>query len=302
MQSLFDPNNIQYTLFVISSVLGIIIALYSLFESLRNRRKFNQLNRESLISKVSIDFDYKTEKTEQNQKIVKGKMTFTNKGTTNIKMVELNFDVKYRSDEFKNAFVPNGNENYSTATEGIHSIDLLGFNNSKQLSFKNPQDKYFQVYRTDSAYIPDPKNTMRHVDMNDNLEKYIGRNVNEIYELFKNFDQNKEKIIQKLIGDMLIREIRGFQLFPGESMTQEFVASYTGSGSVILNVEASSLRFLQRSVSKGDEFKILVDQLVDSKQMDEPLKEKLINLLKESLEPSNDAIIDHRKTFLMYLP
>lgn len=302
MQSLFDPNNIQYTLFVISSVLGIIIALYSLFESLRNRRKFNQLNRESLISKVSIDFDYKTEKTEQNQKIVKGKMTFTNKGTTNIKMVELNFDVKDRSDEFKNAFVPNGNENYSTATEGIHSIDLLGFNNSKQLSFKNPQDKYFQVYRTDSAYIPDPKNTMRHVDMNDNLEKYIGRNVNEIYELFKNFDQNKEKIIQKLIGDMLIREIRGFQLFPGESMTQEFVASYTGSGSVILNVEASSLRFLQRSVSKGDEFKILVDQLVDSKQMDEPLKEKLINLLKESLEPSNDAIIDHRKTFLMYLP
>ena len=302
MQSLFDPNNIQYTLFVISSVLGIIIALYSLFESLRNRRKFNQLNRESLISKVSIDFDYKTEKTEQNQKIVKGKMTFTNKGTTNIKMVELNFDVKDRSDEFKNAFVPNGNENYSTATEGIHSIDLLGFNNSKQLSFKNPQDKYFQVYRTDSAYIPDPKNTMRHVDMNDNLEKYIGRNVNEIYEILKNFDQNKEKIIQKLIGDMLIREIRGFQLFPGESMTQEFVASYTGSGSVILNVEASSLRFLQRSVSKGDDFKIFGDQFVDSKQMDEPLMVKLINLLKESLEPSNDAIIDHRKTFLMYLP
>lgn len=294
---------IENYLLVVSSVLGIIIALYSLYESLRNKQKFNQLNRESLISKVAIDFDYKTEKTDQNQKIVKGKMTFTNKGTTNLKMVELNFDVKDRSDEFEQAFVPNtADEKFSTTTEGIHSIDLLGFNNSKQLSFKNPKDKYFQVYRMDSAYIPDPRDLMRHADMDANLEKFIQRNINEIYELFKNFQANKEKIIQRLIGDMLIREIRGFQLFPGESMTQEFVASYTGSGSVILNVEASSLRFLQRSVTKGDEFKILVDQLVDSKQMDALLKEKLIDLLKESLQPTNDAIIDHRKTFLMYLP
>ena len=87
---------IQQNSFFISYAITIIIAVFSLYESYRNKRKFDQLNKESLVSKVSVDFDYKTEKTD-NFKIVKGKMTFTNRGTTNIKLIKLNFDVMRRS-------------------------------------------------------------------------------------------------------------------------------------------------------------------------------------------------------------
>ena len=284
-----------------SFLLALFIALISLYQSYRNKRKFDQLDKERLVSKVSIDFDYKTEKTEQ-FKIVKGKMTFTNKGTTNIKLIELYFDVKDRSDELVNAFVPNTpEEKYTTISEGISSIDLLGFNNSKQLSFKNPHDKYFEIFRTDSAYVLD-NDSISEYKMDQNLSRYIEKRINEVFELFKDFKNKKEEIIQKLIGNMLIREIRGFQLFPGESLTQEFVASYKGSGSTILNVEASSLRFLQRSINKGEEFKTLVDQCVEAQMMDEAAKAKIIEVLKESLEPATADVMDHRKTFLMYLP
>ncbi len=137
----------------VSYAITIAIALVSLYESYKNKKKFDQLNKESLVSKVAIDFDYKTEKTDK-YKIVKGKMTFTNKGTTNIKLIKLNFDVKNRNDELEKAFVPNSpDEKYSIISEGVNSLNLLGFNNSKQLSFMNPEDKFFQVFRTDSAYV-----------------------------------------------------------------------------------------------------------------------------------------------------
>ena len=291
--------SIQSNSFLLSTIITFIIALVSLYQSYRNKRKFDQLNKERLVSKVSIDFDYKTEKTEQS-KIVKGKMTFTNRGTTNIKLIELYFDVKDRSDELVKAFVPNTREEqYSTISEGINSIDLLGFNNSKQMSFKNPYDKYFEVFRTDSAYVLDNENISKD-KMDQNLSSYIEKRINEVFELFKDFKSNEKEIIQKLIGNMLIREIRG--LFPGESLTQEFVASYKGSGSAILNVEASSLRFLQRSINKGEEFKALVDQCVEAQTMDETTKAKIIEVLKKGLEPATADVMDHRKTFLMYLP
>lgn len=293
---------IQDYLIITSSIITIIIAVYSLFESLRNKRKFNQLNKETLVSKVATDFEYKTEKIDD-KKILKGKITFLNKGTTNIKVVELNFDVKDRADEFEKAFIPKTpEEKFNTNSEGVHTLDLIGFNNSKQLSFNNPSDKYFQIFRSDSAYVFPNTHKLRNYDMDENLKNFIEKKVNQVYGLFTNYHQNKDEIVQILIGDILIREIRGFQLFPGESMTQEFVASYAGSGSIILNVEASSLRFLQQSVTKGDEFKALVDECMDSEQMDESAKTRMISLLKESLQPSSNDIMDHRKTFLMYLP
>lgn len=294
-------TTIQDNSFLLSTLITLLIALVSLYQSYKNKRKFDQLNKESLVSKVRVDFNYETEKTDQ-FKIVKGQIKFTNKGTTNIKLVELYFDAKDRSDELQNAFVPNTpDEQYSTISEGISSIDLLGFNNSRHLSFKNPQDKYFEVYRRDSAYVSSAK-AASNFNLNDQLNKYIDNKINDVQKLFTNFEENKETINQKLIYDLLIREIRGFQLFPGESLTQEFVASYKGSGSIILNVEASSLRFLQRSITKGEEFKALVDQAVDSKSMDEILTAKIKDVLKESLEPATTDVMDHRKTFLMYLP
>lgn len=289
-------------LYAFSYSVTMIIALLSLYESYSNRRKFNQLNKETLVSKVAIDFDYKVEQTDQS-KIIKGKITFQNKGSTNIKLTEVYFDVKDRSDELRSAFIPNTpDEPYSTIVEGVKSIDLIGFNNSRLLSFTNPLDKYFEVYRKDSAYEIPEEGKVQDFDLDKNIHDYIVRNVNEVYDLFKNFDQNREKIIQKLIGDLLIREIRGFQLFPGESLTQEFVASYKGSGTLILNVEASSLRFLQRSITKGEEYKDLVDVSVNAKTMDETTKTKMIEVLDEGLKPSNKDIMDHRRTFLMYLP
>ncbi len=292
-------GEIQGNSFLLSTIITFIIAVISLYQSYKNKRKFDQLNKESLVSKVAVDFDYKTEKTDQ-FKIVKGKISFTNKGTTNVKLVELYFDMKDRVDELKHAFVPNTpEEKYSTITEGISSIDLLGFNNSRHMSFENPGDKYFEVYRRDSAYVNPDKPDF---DMDDQLTNYIDQKINEVYGLFQNFESNKEIIIQKLINDLLIREIRGFQLFPGESLTQEFVASYKGSGTIILNVEASSLRILQRSITKGEEYKALIDQAVDAKTMDETLKEKIKKVLKESLQPAHTDVMDHRKTFLLYLP
>ena len=289
-------------LYAFSYSVTMFIALLSLYESFNNRRKFNQLNIETLVSKVAIDFDYKTEKTDQ-FKIVKGKITFQNKGNTNIKLTEMYFDVKDRSDELLNAFVPNtSDEQFSTIMEGINSIDLLGFNNSKQLSFTNPLDKYFEVYRKDSAYEIPEVGPVQNFNMDQNIHNYIVRNINEVFKLFSDFESNKDSIKQKLIGDMLIREIRGFQLFPGESLTQEFVASYKGSGTLILNVEASSLRFLQRTITKGEEYKDLVDKCLDAGAMDETTKSKIIDVLEESLKPANTDIMDHRKTFLMYLP
>ena len=138
--------------------------------------------------------------------------------------------------------------------------------------------------------------------MDKNINDYIVKKIDEVYNLFKNFDANKDKIIQLLIGNLLIREIRGFQLFPSEHMTQEFVASYSGSGTIILNVETSSLRFLQRSIIKGEEFILLVDQCMEAKTMTEELKVKKIDVLKVSLQPSSNEIVDYRKTFLLYLP
>jgi hypothetical protein len=301
MESLLDwaqNNPIQ----VVSYLITVAIALFSLYESYKNKKKFEQLNKESLVSKVAVDFDYKTEKTD-NFKIVKGKMTFTNRGSTNIKLVKLNFDVKDRSDELEKAFVPNTpEEKYSTISEGVSSIDLLGFNNSRQLSFKNPSDKYFEIFRTDSAYVVPKGKYISDITMEQNLNTYIEQNIEKVYDYFKDFETNKDKIKELLIGNLLIREIRGFQLFPGESLTQEFVASYKGSGSIILNVEASSLRFLQRSMNKGEEFKALIDKCVDSKVMDETTKLKIIELLKASLHPANTEVMDYRKTFLIYLP
>ena len=297
---------IQNELVIISSLITIIIALYSLYESLRNKRKFNQLNRESLISKVSIDFNYKTEKETDENKIVKGMITFKNMGTTNIKLIELNFDVKDRSDEIKSAFVPSKyvatDPNFTLEIQPLKSLNLIGFNNSKQLSFTNPSNKYFQVFRSDSAYVYPSNHSLRNFDMDKNINDYIVKKNDEVYNLFKNFDANKEKIIQLLIGNLLIREIRGFQLFPSEHMIQEFVASYSGSGTIILNVDTSSLRFLQRSIIKGEEFKLLVDQCMEAKTMTDELKVKMIDVLKDSLQPSSNEIVDYRKTFLMYLP
>ena len=175
MQLLTD---IQTELVLISSIITIIIALYSLYESLRNKRKFNQLNRESLISKVSIDFNYKTEKEIDDQnKIVRGMITFKNMGTTNIKLVELNFDVKDRSDEIKSAFVPSktntNNSDFTIGIQPLKSLNLIGFNNSKQLSFTNPSNKYFQVFRSDSAYVYTSDHSIRNFDMVKNINDYF---------------------------------------------------------------------------------------------------------------------------------
>ena len=172
-------------LYAFSYGVTMIIALLSLYESFSNRRKFNQLNKETLVSKVAIDFDYKTEKTDQ-FKIVKGKITFQNKGSTNIKLTELYFDVKDRSEELKGSFVPNTpEEQYSTIMEGISSIDLLGFNNSRHLSFMNPLDKYFEVYRRDTAYEIPEEGSVKDFDMDKNIHTYNEQKVNEVFKLFK---------------------------------------------------------------------------------------------------------------------
>ena len=42
--------------------------------------------------------------------------------------------------------------------------------------------------------------------------------------------------------------------------------------------------------------------IVGSRPSDEQIKSKLIEVLDESLKPSNKDIMDHRRTFLMYLP
>ena len=284
---------------VFSYLVTITIAGISLIQSWRNKRKFEQIEKESLISKVAIDFDYKVEQNDK-ERIVKGKITFQNRGTTNLKLVKLNFDVKDRSDELEKAFISK-DASFKNPVEGINSLQLLGFNNTKQLFFTTETNKYFKVHRNDMAYVGKKTSNIRTLDLQENIKNFIEEKEKQLDQLFKNFELNKEEITSILINELLIKEIRGFQLFPQETLTQEFVCRYEGSGPVILNVEASSLRFLQRSISKGEAFKELIDTILEKKLFDEELKKQFVQLLNESLAPSAKEVIDHRKTFLLYL-
>ena len=301
--------SVPETISLLASSVAAIAALYSIIQSYLNKRRLTQLEKEKFTSKVLVDFSYSLlPSMPVGRKLLKGTLTFKNQGATNIKIIRLSLDGKDRTDEFVNAYHPtSSNETFSPLEGKLENVRIVGFNNSKQLGLEKPKDKFFRLFKEEASYLrarDDKAGKIRSVDIRSNIDTYIRESMDRIREHSQSStDQNNKTFSALIFQELLVKAMRGLQIFSGGSFQQEFMISYEGSGIMILNSEASSLRMLQRSIAANEEFKEIAGQLVDEKKpLDTGTEAHLTNLLHESLQPSSDEIIDQRQTFMVYLP
>ena len=288
-------------------ILGGLGGAYGSIQSFLTQRKMKQVEVERLTTRLDIDFHYSTISTPD-YNLLHGTVSFENKGETNLKIIRLNIDGRDRSPEFTKSYNQNrsgASTNFVPLQEQVTSLNIVALNNYKQVYFSNSStEKEFRIFKPDLIYAREIGQKIREVeDVKGNINAYIREKIEQLrFILEKKAAANIEQELHNfLFLEMINKELRGLQIFPNAVLNQEFFVKYSGTGVVYLNVETSTIRFLQETIKDVEQYKVLADYIIRTKKLDEELIEQLTTTIRRIVMPESQDIHKQKESFLVYL-
>ena len=222
------------------SIGGAAAGIYGAIRAWLSNRKMKQIEGEKLATKLNIDFSYELLKSE-GENICRGVIKWSNLGMANTKIIKLNIDVRDRIEEMCKSYMPpesNSDLYFQPLSKRIEKIELKGINNHKIVNFSNdPENREIRIFQDDYIYglelTAKEKSKLKErgaeVDLDSlrikkNIINYMNNKVDRLEEICTNKDKQacKDDLQQFLFNDTLIKDLRGLQLFPGQTITQEF--------------------------------------------------------------------------------
>lgn len=301
------------------SIGGAAAGIYGAIRAWLSDRKMKQIEEEKLATKLNIDFNYELIKSGD-EKICRGVIKWSNLGLANVKIIKLNIDIRDRIDEMCKSYLPPENSPdfcFKPLSERIEQIELKGINNHKFVNFSNnPETREIKIFQDDLIYglelSSKEKRRLKEIGAEIDLESlrikknivnYINNKIDRLKKICSNKDIEacKKDLTQFLFYDTLIKDLRSIQLFPGQTMTQEFFLSYKGEGMVYLNVESATIRLQMKNVDAIEKYKNVCDQILDSGEISDSLIKKFENSLKLTITPAAMEIYKQKSNFLLYL-
>lgn len=298
---------------------GAGAGIYGAIRAWLSNRKMKQIEEEKLSTKLNLDFNY--EFSEYNgEKLCHGYIKWSNMGLTNIKLIKLNIDARNREDELHQSYIPpNGDldSTFKPLSKQIEYLELVGINNHKFVNFSNDLKKNeIKIFKDDLVYGLELSSRQKRalkeegldVDIDPlaiekNLSNYIDKRISKLKEisLIKDKNERLSELRQFLFYEVLIKDIRGLQFFPGESRSQEFLLRYKGIGMIYLNIETASVRLLLKSIDAIERYKVICDDIIDSERISDLTIKKFKKILEIVISPEAMEIHKQKSNYLIYL-
>lgn len=287
----FITQNIQLIISLIFGALGLIAGLYGAIQSWFTKKRTKQLELEYLLAKLDIDFDYNLVNLN-NRKIIKGKVIFKNLGNTNLRITELEINGENRNTKFAKTYQ---GENKLDLDTNFQIKNFLGVSNIHVVKFGDKDNNFF-IKITDDIFVQ-REGKRRILSVKENVNTYINSNIESLKDKLQSNDlENFENLLFK---NMLGKDLRGLEIFPGGEKTQEFVLEYTGSGLYYLNVETTALRMFKSDIFAIEEIKKIGVEFMNNKEITTSNEGVFAKKLQKILTPASDEFLKEKETFLI---
>jgi hypothetical protein len=293
---------------------------YGAIRAYLSERKMRQIDEEKLYVKMDIDFTSDLF-VHNNEKYCRAIVSFSNKSLTNVKIISLNIEMRNREDELKKSYHPSHEAEsapFHPIPNQIEAVEIVGINNHKLVNFSNdPRNKEVKVFKTDQIYGLKMKSTEKitlkqqgaDVDFDPrNVHKMVNKFIDEqtakidaIYAQ-KSVPDHCEDLKHFFFSDLLPTQIRGLQLFPGETKTQEIILKYKGEGLLYANIESATIRMLMTAIDVEEDFKDICDKIIDSAtEFPSAKRAKFQQNLREVITPIGMEIQKQKSNHLLWL-
>ncbi len=305
-------------IFSISMSLGGATAgIYGAIRAWLSNRKMRQIEIEKLSTKLDIDFNYELF-SSNGEKMCRGVISLSNLGLANIKIIKLNIDISDREEEMRRSYKPpenNPESSFTALLNKVENLELVAINNHKFFNFSNDIDNgLVRIYQDDPMYGLELSSKQRRElkeggeDINEidtlkikkNILDYVDKKVARLKKIFSN-GTNKENLKEFLFNDIMVKDLRGIQLFPEEERNQEFFIRYKGEGMVYVNVESATIRLLLKNIEAIEKFKLICDNILDLNRLTDDVIKKFKRILKLIITPAALELHKQKSNYLLYL-
>ena len=308
-----DPNIVN----TIIAVLGFLFGAWGVLRSWLTERKMAQIETEKLAIRLNITFSYRLERMPTGH-FCYGQITWHNLGMTNVKLISLNVDLHDRTKEMTESFCAEQGDQGKISQNTppiipnrIKYLDIVGVNNHKFLNYScNSAKGSWQIYHKDPIYGLELKGKemqeMRKLHpevIPESFEmKYaIKHYLNQFIEKSTSLMQDPSALQDYFFRETMAKNIRGFQLFPGEERTQEFILRFEGDGVLYLNVESAAIRMTQKNINAEEEFKNAVSEILDMHDFSPKKQQQLVKTLRTMIKPASLDRHKQKANFLIHL-
>ncbi|MFX1538010.1 MAG: hypothetical protein ACFFDI_27770 [Promethearchaeota archaeon] len=293
---------------VILSVLAVLAGAYASIQAWLTQKRFKQITQERLATKINVEY----EQEELDTNLIKIIVKLTNKGETNIKLTKFNIDAQDRTKEFQRSYETG--DNLSSKFNGVgvpQKLHVIGFNNAKLLNLHNPPPyNLFKLFMPDEIYErydqplsdEDTRPLIDVRNIRENINSWAEEKLISLKALLNSQELTDTALRDFLFVDTINRELRGFQIFPERTLTQEIILEYEGSGILYLNVEMSSIRQTIRNTQALEEYKKLSAHIYRNKELSPNDEKQYLELLRMIANPATTEIHKHKQTFISFLP